>query len=182
MCRCFNVKLQLFDIGIHNTGVIRFHMQKSNNYIPVIVLITASLFFIYDIITDVLYDTDGYVHIFIEGIVFIGVSIILYMEIKRVLQLNKTVTLEQNKVARLSGELFDVINRNFDQWKLTNTEKEIALLLIRGLSMQEIGILRGVKGKTIRQQATQIYAKSGYANRHELASQFIEDLIGKMPD
>jgi DNA-binding NarL/FixJ family response regulator len=43
--------------------------------------------------------------------------------------------------------------------------------------MKEIAGVRKVKEKTVRQQATQIYAKSGYAGRHELAAHFIEDLI-----
>jgi DNA-binding NarL/FixJ family response regulator len=157
-------------------------MQKYNIYIPTLILITASLFFAYDITVDLYRRTDSYIHIFVECAVFIGTSIALYMEIRRVIQLRYVVTLEQDKVARLSGELFDVINKDFDKWELTSTEKEIALLLIRGLSMQEIGELRRVKEKTIRQQATQIYAKSGYANRQELASHFIEDLIRTIPD
>lgn len=142
----------------------------------------ATLFFAYDITIDLYRGSDSYIHIIIECTVFAGTSIALYMEIRRVIQLLNAIILERDKVARLSGELFDVINKDFDQWGLTITEKEIALLLIRGLSMQDIGGLRGVKEKTIRQQATQIYSKSGYANRQELASHFIEDLIRTIPD
>ena len=45
------------------------------------------------------------------------------------------------------------------------------------MSMKEISDLRHVKEKTVRQQATQVYAKSGYTGRHELAAHFIEDLM-----
>lgn len=157
-------------------------MNRYNIYIPVVVLIIASLFFIYDIAADLLNGSDSYFHILVEFAVFTGTSIALYLEIRRVMQLHSTVVVEKDKVARLSGDLFNAINRSFEQWNLTATEKEIALLLIRGLSMQEIGVLRGVKEKTIRQQATQIYAKSGYSNRHEFSSHFIEDLISNIPD
>lgn len=156
-------------------------MQKYNIYIPALILVTASLFFVYDITIDLYRGTDSYIHIFVECAVFIATSIALYIEIMRVIQLHHAVTLEQDKVARLSGELFNVINKDFDTWELTITEKEIALLLIRGLSMQDISNLRGVKEKTVRQQATQIYAKSGFSNRQELASHFIEDLIRTIP-
>lgn len=37
--------------------------------------------------------------------------------------------------------------------------------------------LRDVKEKTVRQQATSSYAKSGYPGRHELAAHVIEDLM-----
>jgi DNA-binding NarL/FixJ family response regulator len=44
--------------------------------------------------------------------------------------------------------------------------------------VREIADARSVKEKTVRQQATHIYAKSGYAGRHELVAHFIEDLMG----
>ena len=157
-------------------------MHKYDIYIPTMMLISASLFFIYDIAVDLHHGTDSHIHVFIECAVFIGTSIALYMEIRRVTQLRNTVFIEQGKVARLSGELFNEINKEFDKWDLTLTEKEIAMLLIKGLSMQEIGNLRGVKEKTIRQQATQIYVKSKCANRQEFASHFIEDLIRTIPE
>jgi DNA-binding NarL/FixJ family response regulator len=43
--------------------------------------------------------------------------------------------------------------------------------------MREISEAREVKEKTIRQQATSVYAKSGCAGRHELVARFIEDLM-----
>jgi len=63
---------------------------------------------------------------------------------------------------------------------LTPSENEVALLLIIGLSMKEIAVLRDVKEKTIRGQAASVYAKSGYAGRHELAAHFIEDLMSEV--
>jgi DNA-binding CsgD family transcriptional regulator len=60
---------------------------------------------------------------------------------------------------------------------ITPTEKEIALLLGKGLSMQEIVDIRHVKRKSVRQQSTGIYTRAGVANRHELSAYFIEDLL-----
>ena len=45
--------------------------------------------------------------------------------------------------------------------------------------MKEIALARHVKEKTVRSQATNIYSKSGYAGRHELAAHFIEDLMNE---
>jgi DNA-binding CsgD family transcriptional regulator len=66
---------------------------------------------------------------------------------------------------------------DFAEWGLSPSESEVALLLIKGLSMREISQARQVKEKTVRQQATSVYAKSGYVGRHELAAHFIEDLM-----
>ena len=131
------------------------YREQFKNYLPVIVLGSASVFFLYDIITDVIKGNESNLHLLIEGIIFLATSVILTREILRVVQLRKYLKQEQSKVARLSGELGKVIMNDFDDWKLTNSEKEVAIMLIKGLSMNEIGEQRGVKEKTIlsRQQA-----------------------------
>jgi len=146
-------------------------------FYPVLVLMGASGFFLYDIIHDLIEGKDSFFHLLLEACVFIMTSIAMFLEIRRVVRMRKQIDMEQDKVYRLTGKLFAIINREFDGWKLTDSEKEIAILLIKGLSMREISELRDVKEKTIRQQATNIYAKSGYSNRSELASHFIQDLI-----
>lgn len=151
--------------------------QTYKIYIPAIVLGSASAFFLYDIVTDVMKGDESPFHLIIEGFIFFAASVVLTYEVLRVMQLSKDLKQEQGKVARLSGELSQVIQKDFVEWKLTESEKEVAILLIKGLSMNEIGEFRGVKEKTVRQQATSIYTKSKCPNRHELAAKFIEDLL-----
>ena len=153
--------------------------RLKTNYLSIVVLASASSFFFYDIVTDIARSTDNPIHITIEGIIFIAISIVCLVEIKRTYRLHQQVQLEKQKVGALSGELFQIILDTFNDWKLSESEKEIALLIIKGLSMKEISELRHVKEKTIRQQAASIYEKTGLSGRHELASYFIEDLIGK---
>ena len=147
------------------------------NYFSVIVLVAAVLFFSYDIIVDLIKGSDSYLHIIVELTVSLAISVVLFQELKRVVSLKSEVQSEKLKTARLSGELSQVMNRQFAEWGLSPSEHEVALLLIKGLSMIEISQVRQVKEKTVRQQATQVYAKSGYAGRHELAAHFIEDLM-----
>ena len=148
-------------------------------YSPVIVLSCASSFFIFDIVGDLISNEDGFFHIAIELIVFVAISTILYFEIKHVKSLGKEIKVEKTKTARLAGELLSVMKEQFLQWSLTPSESEVALLLIKGLSMKEIALVRHVKEKTVRSQATNIYSKSGYTGRHELAAHFIEDLMNE---
>lgn len=156
-------------------------MRKFPVTYPLVVLVLASGFFLYDIVVDLLKGMDSAWHLVLEGSVFVATSIALYMEILRVIHLRQRVQIELDKVYRLSGKLYDIIHTQFEDWKLTGSEKEIAILLIKGYSMREISELRNVKEKTIRQQATTIYAKAGCANRNELASCFIQDLINISP-
>lgn len=81
------------------------------------------------------------------------------------------------KAAELLRGLGDKINEQLDAWQLTDAEKEVALLLIKGLSFKEVGAARGTTEKTVRQQASRVYAKSGVESRAELAAFFLEDLL-----
>lgn len=151
--------------------------MRLRRYTSAIILASATLFFAYDIVSDVLDDSEVLLHILVESVVFVAMSTVLFAELRRVSRLKLEVRQEQDKTARLSGELLAAMQQEFSDWELSPSESEVALLLIKGLSMKEISQVREVKERTIRQQATSIYAKSGCAGRHELAARFIEDLM-----
>lgn len=69
------------------------------------------------------------------------------------------------------------IKAQFDDWGLTPAEQEVALLLLKGLSMKEVSEIRSVSERTIRQQATTIYGKAGLSGRASLSAFFLEDLL-----
>jgi len=69
------------------------------------------------------------------------------------------------------------LKAQFKQWRFTPSETEIAYLLLKGLSFDEISTIRQTKQKTVRQQATSIYRKAEVNGRHEFAAWFIEDLF-----
>lgn len=69
------------------------------------------------------------------------------------------------------------IQQQFDAWKLTESEQQVALLLLKGLSFKEIAAVRSTREKTVRQQASNIYGKSGVDGRHAFAAWFLEDFI-----
>jgi len=146
-------------------------------YFTTAVLISAGIFFVHDIVGDAAKGYESSAHIVIEALVFSAMMIALWLEIKRAIYFRRQVSVERERVARLSGELFHQIEKAFDQWRLTSSEREVAIMLIKGMSMVEIGNARSVKEKTVRQHATNVYAKAGYSNRSELTSHFIEDLL-----
>lgn len=69
------------------------------------------------------------------------------------------------------------IDHQFSKWNLTEAERETALMLLKGYSHQEIAELAGKSEKTVRQQSSVVYRKSGLAGRAELAAFFLEDLL-----
>lgn len=90
----------------------------------------------------------------------------------------------QKKISHLSDEFLNHIDEQFNAWSFSRGEKEIALLLIKGLSMKEIADIRGSSENTVRQQASQIYRKSELGGRMELSAFFLDDLlaVSKLPD
>ena len=69
------------------------------------------------------------------------------------------------------------LDQQFDRWNLTPAEKEVALLLLKGLSHKDIAEIRSVTEATARQQARAVYKKGGLSGRHDLAAFFLEDLM-----
>lgn len=73
--------------------------------------------------------------------------------------------------------LGEAIDRQFTRWNLTTAEREVGLLLLKGLSHKEIAEARSTHETTIRQQALAVYRKSGLRSRAELSAFFLEDLL-----
>ena len=73
--------------------------------------------------------------------------------------------------------LGEAIDRQFSTWKLTDAERDVGLLILKGLSLKEIAAARVTSERTIRAQARSIYAKAGLSGRAALSAFFLEDLL-----
>lgn len=70
----------------------------------------------------------------------------------------------------------EAIDRQFTAWRLTPTEREVALLLLKGRSHKAIAAATGRSPATVRQHATSVYQKASLAGRAELAAFFLEEV------
>jgi DNA-binding NarL/FixJ family response regulator len=73
--------------------------------------------------------------------------------------------------------LGDAIDGQFDRWGLTPAEREVALLMLKGLSHKEIAAVRESSERTVREQARSIYGKANLSGRAALSAFFLEDLL-----
>ncbi|MCB0328655.1 MAG: helix-turn-helix transcriptional regulator [Bdellovibrionales bacterium] len=73
--------------------------------------------------------------------------------------------------------LSEAISAQFAQWGLSPAEQEVSFLLLKGLSIQEIAEVRETTERTVRQQASEVYKKSGLSGRAQLSAFFMEDLF-----
>lgn len=83
----------------------------------------------------------------------------------------------RQQTAALSAGLGEAIDQQLGLWKLSGAEKEVAILLIKGLSLKEISQVRNTAERTVRLQAASVYRKAGLEGRAQLAAFFLEDLL-----
>lgn len=83
----------------------------------------------------------------------------------------------KQQFAKVKNDFSQVLDQQFTTWGLTPVEKDIALLLIKGMGMKEISQTRSTSEGTVRQQAATIYRKSGLIGRKELAAFFLDELF-----
>lgn len=68
------------------------------------------------------------------------------------------------------------VDEQFRAWQLTPAEREVALLVLKGLGHKQIAAATQRSERTVRQHAVAVYQKSGLRGRAELAGFFLGDL------
>ena len=82
------------------------------------------------------------------------------------------------KSAELALATFSsAVEQRLVAWGLTPTEREVALLLLKGHGHKQIAARTGRSERTVRQHAVSVYEKSGLSGRAELAAFFLEGLF-----
>jgi DNA-binding CsgD family transcriptional regulator len=129
-------------------------------------------------------------HLLQESLMFVFALALLWIlqqRTKAQMQLNLLLLSELNeakaKTTQASKELIDAkrifgeeITKQFSSWSLTESEAEVALFSLKGLSAKEIANLRNVSEKTVRNQLTRIYKKSGTTSKLSFVAWFMEGL------
>lgn len=81
------------------------------------------------------------------------------------------------RAGSLREGLQQAVQEQFDDWELTEAERETALMLLGGLSHKAIAKATDRSERTVRQHAVAVYRKAGLAGRAELAAFFLEGLL-----
>jgi DNA-binding CsgD family transcriptional regulator len=79
----------------------------------------------------------------------------------------------QSKLTGIKAEM----EAQFLQWGMTAAERDIGLLILKGLNHKEIAALRGTSEATVRQQAQSIYQKADLPGKTAFSAYFLEDLF-----
>lgn len=116
-------------------------------------------------------------HLIIESLLVAVAFLWASYLIKQLFSARADVAHWQNESRKWAEGLAQTIEIQFDTWKLTPAEREVALLLMKGLEHKEIAEIRGTTERTARQQAVTLYQKSSLGGRAELTAYFLEDLL-----
>lgn len=119
-------------------------------------------------------DTDKFEYLIVIVLI---ISILCITAILRRLY-TRNITVE-SKLKAASGEFSKMLDEHFAQWKLTGSEKDVALLAIKGLDIEEISSVRETKAGTIKAQLNSIYKKAQVSGRPQLISYFVEELMSE---
>ena len=92
--------------------------------------------------------------------------------------LRNNASLERS-VGLASSALQDIVESHFAEWKLTASERDVAYLLVKGLSISEIAEVRGSAEGTVKAHLNAIYRKANARNRAEVLSHIMDTLIDK---
>ena len=154
------------------------------------ILVVIMLLNLADVVTDISLGVPRW-HIIQESMIVLAAGLTvtyLVIEMRRragqLEQLTQTLSRADQQIANITQEMrsarhqySELIHRQFEAWNLTTSEQQVAMLLLKGLSFKEIAAVRDTREKTVRQQASTIYAKSGVDGRHAFAAWFLEDFL-----
>lgn len=116
-------------------------------------------------------------HFVIEMIAAVSLIAAVVIEVRFVMSLLRRKARLEKQVS-LSAQAFqEVIEDFFDQWQLTPAERDIALFTIKGFGISDVANMRGSAEGTVKAHLNAIYRKAAVANRGELVSLLIEDLM-----
>jgi DNA-binding NarL/FixJ family response regulator len=162
-------------------------MTRNQELAVIAVLALVGVATLIDIAFDLYYGST-LAHISIELVlVMLSVSGVLWLlqhlhlQNRALEQIKQEIAEEKEKRPAAGHEarrtLSEIMRQQFQSWRLTVGEQEVAILLLKGLSFKEIAGVRETREKTVRQQASSIYKKAGVSGRHAFAAWFIEDFL-----
>lgn len=135
--------------------------------------------FLMDVVQDLSTPVDLNWHLLPESMAVAALLLGIAFEIVYLLHLLQRKASLERSVGMASAQLQDIIQKHFDDWKLTASERDVAALMIKGLSIAEIAGVRGSAEGTVKAHLNAIYRKSNARNRAEVLSHIMDTLIDK---
>lgn len=167
------------------TPSIPSHLKRWGKPATIVLALGIEVFAAAFFIGDSLYElatNDDKRHPLTEFPVAIALCIGAFFAIRELRAVLRRSGEQDRALALASGAFLKVVERQFDLWRLTPAERDVAWLSLKGVDVTQIATLRGAANGTVRAQLARIYNKSGVTGRAQFASLFVDELMGRLPE
>ena len=160
-------------------------MQANTLRYVTVFLIGSVAFFIFDVASDIyerliasnapsLLDLT---HLLFE--IFSAAALILAIRIlvRQMRGLQEKNSQQSQSLKFLRGEMDSFVRAKFDEWNLSPAERDIAMYILKGLSIADIATARSTAEGTVKAQTSNIFRKTGVTSRTELMSVFMDEFL-----
>ena len=145
----------------------------------------AALFFFQDVVhdlkehwqADIAYTTSDLVHLIFEMIAVLALVIAIIEMMGNMRRLRSDKLRQANQLKYLHEDFDELVHKKFTAWDLTPAERDVALMMLRGLTIEQISDLRNVSKGTVKVQSHKIMQKADVASRVELMSLFLDEFM-----
>jgi len=160
-------------------------MQASTLKYVTLFLIGSVVFFVFDVASNiyerviasnapsVLDLTHLFFEVFSAGALILAIRVL----VRQLRWLQERNTKQSESLSFLRGEMDSFVHGKFDEWSLTSAERDIAMYMLKGLSIAEIAAARSTAEGTVKAQTSNIFRKTGVASRMELMSLFMDEFL-----
>jgi DNA-binding CsgD family transcriptional regulator len=160
-------------------------MQVSTLKYVTLFLVGSVIFFVFDVASDIyerviasnapsLFD---FTHLLFEVFSALALMIAIRILIRQLRWLQARNTQQSQSLIFLRGEMDIFARGKFGDWGLTPAERDIAMYMLKGLSIAEIASARSTAEGTVKTQTSNIFRKAGVTSRMELMSLFMDEFL-----
>lgn len=158
-------------------------MQKAQRLVTQMILAAAALFFILDVTVDVshhvtshkAYDVNELLHTLMECFAVLALLLATYQMHRDRHTLVSTLDTQTKRLSSVLSDVEQRLNALASDRQLTTSEKDVMLLCLKGLSVEDIASARNVVSSTVKVQLSSIYKKFGVKSRSELLAILLDE-------
>ncbi|WP_108179747.1 helix-turn-helix transcriptional regulator [Phreatobacter oligotrophus] len=161
-----------------------FDSQQAN-YIGAMCMVTCVAFFTIDIALDIIrisqgefiftsYDTT---HFTLEIIAVLCLVYAFLNVVRRLQQARRQIDASRSKLESIRQDFREIFEGKCKAWSLTAAERDVAILLLKGLPLAEIAEARKTAIGTVKAQSSTIFRKASVRSRPELMSVILDDFL-----
>ncbi len=147
----------------------------------IVIQLACAGFFAWDVVRDFLEAGRPHLpsfHLWMEAVSVVALAVAVGIEASMLRRLMRRQLYLQEISSQASKAMHDIVEERFSDWKLTPSEHDVAMLVVKGFSIAEIAGIRGNAEGTIKAHLNAIYRKSGTNSRAEMLGLLLDPLMG----